>query len=85
MGSGTILREVMAAADLLKADFGITADVWSATSFNELRRFFEVDRHYVTVAALKSLADDGTLPAAKVAEAVAKYDLDPSKPAPWTV
>ena len=38
MGSGTILREVLAGADLLEADFGITADVWSATSFTELRR-----------------------------------------------
>ena len=38
MGSGTILREVMAAAELLKSDFGVAADVWSATSFNELRR-----------------------------------------------
>ncbi len=38
MGSGTILREVEAAADLLAADFGIGADVWSATSFTELRR-----------------------------------------------
>ena len=38
MGSGTILREVMFAAELLKADFGIAADVWSATSYNELRR-----------------------------------------------
>jgi pyruvate dehydrogenase E1 component len=38
MGSGTILREVEAAADLLEADFGVKADVWSATSFTELRR-----------------------------------------------
>jgi pyruvate dehydrogenase E1 component len=38
MGSGTILREVEAAADLLESDFGIKADVWSATSFTELRR-----------------------------------------------
>jgi len=38
MGSGTILREVLAAADLLKQDFGIPTDVWSVTSFNELRR-----------------------------------------------
>ena len=38
MGSGTILREVLAGADLLEADFGIAADVWSATSFTELRR-----------------------------------------------
>ncbi|MCP1289544.1 MULTISPECIES: pyruvate dehydrogenase (acetyl-transferring), homodimeric type [unclassified Chromobacterium] len=46
MGSGTILREVMAAADLLKADFGIGADIWSVTSFNQLRRDgMEAERH----------------------------------------
>ncbi|WP_354683321.1 pyruvate dehydrogenase (acetyl-transferring), homodimeric type [Cupriavidus necator] len=38
MGSGTILREVIAAAELLKADYNVTADIWSATSYNELRR-----------------------------------------------
>jgi pyruvate dehydrogenase E1 component len=38
MGSGTILREVIAAAGLLEKDFGIPTDVWSVTSFNELRR-----------------------------------------------
>ena len=38
MGSGTILREVIAAADLLDADFGIKADIWSCPSFNELAR-----------------------------------------------
>ena len=159
MGSGTILREVMAAADLLKKDWGVTADVWSCPSFNELRRegiaaerwnllhpaekarlpyvtqclagtkgpvvassdymrtfadqirefvprrykvlgadgfgrsdsrdnlrrFFEVNRHYVAVAALKALCDDGEVPAAKVAEAIAKYGIDTEKPAPWTV
>jgi pyruvate dehydrogenase E1 component len=36
LGSGTILREVMAAAELLKADWGVTAQVWSVTSFNQL-------------------------------------------------
>ena len=51
----------------------------------KLRRFFEVDRWYITVAALKALADEGTLPAAKVAEAIAKYGIDAGKPAPWTV
>ena len=51
----------------------------------KLRRFFEVDRYYVTVAALKALADEGALPAAKVGEAMKKYGLDPAKPAPWTV
>ena len=159
LGSGTILREVIAAADLLKADWGVDADLWSCPSFTELARdgmrvaresmlhptasatqshvaaslaptagpviaatdyvrayaeqirpylsrryvvlgtdgfgrsdtraklrgFFEVDRHYVTVAALKALADEGTLPAAKVAEALKKYGIDPAKPAPWTV
>jgi len=38
MGSGTILREVLAAAELLETDWGVAADVWSATSFTELRR-----------------------------------------------
>jgi len=38
MGSGTILREVIGAAKLLEEDFGIPSDVWSVTSFNELRR-----------------------------------------------
>ena len=45
MGSGTILREVIAAAELLMEDFGVVADVWSVTSFNELRRdALEIDR-----------------------------------------
>ena len=51
----------------------------------KLRRFFEVDRYYVAVAALKALADEGALPATKVAEAIKKYGIDPAKPAPWTV
>ena len=51
----------------------------------KLRRFFEVDRHYVVVAALKALADEGAVPAAKAGEAMRKYGLDPAKPAPWTV
>jgi pyruvate dehydrogenase E1 component len=159
LGSGTILREVIAAADLLEQDWGVGADVWSCPSFNELRRdgmeverwnllhpdepqrtayveqclegrpgpavaasdymrtfadqirpylkrtykvlgtdgygrsdfrrqlrrFFEVDRHYVTVAALKALAEDGALPAAGVAEAIRKYGIDVNKPAPWLV
>ena len=38
MGSGTILREVREAAAILKSDFGVSADIWSVTSFNELRR-----------------------------------------------
>ncbi|MFK7897201.1 MAG: pyruvate dehydrogenase (acetyl-transferring), homodimeric type [Myxococcota bacterium] len=38
LGSGTILREVIAAAEMLEHDFGVTADVWSVTSFNELAR-----------------------------------------------
>ena len=38
MGSGSIFREVMAAAELLADDYGIASDVWSATSFNELRK-----------------------------------------------
>jgi pyruvate dehydrogenase E1 component len=38
LGSGTILREVLAGADLLREEHGIEADVWSVTSFPELRR-----------------------------------------------
>ena len=38
LGAGTILREVLAAAELLEERFGIPADVWSVTSFSELRR-----------------------------------------------
>ena len=38
LGSGTILREVEAAAEMLKQDYGVDADIWSVTSFNELRR-----------------------------------------------
>jgi pyruvate dehydrogenase E1 component len=159
MGSGVILREVIAAAELLAADFGVTADVWSCPSFTELRRdgmdaerwnllhpedkprqpyvaqclegragpaiaatdymrsfseqirpyvgrryitlgtdgfgrsdtreqlrsFFEVNRKYVAVAALKALAEEGTIPAATVTQAIRKYDIDPAKPSPWKV
>ncbi len=38
LGSGTILREAIAAAELLDKDFGVTADIWSCPSFNELQR-----------------------------------------------
>src|SRR5262249_28769071 len=151
LGSGPILREVMAAAELLDADFGVAADVWSVPSFTELRRdglaterwnmlhpadpprqsyvgaclsgrpdgpvvaatdylkafadqirpfvqrryrvlgtdgfgrsdyrrnlraFFEVDKHYVTVAALHSLAADGAVPGATVASCSARQGSD---------
>ena len=44
-----------------------------------LRRHFEIDRHYVVVAALKALADEGSVPAARVAEAIARYGIDADK------
>jgi len=50
----------------------------------KLREFFEVDRHYVTVAALKSLADEGKIKSSVVAEAIAKYGINPEKPNPVT-
>ena len=50
-----------------------------------LRSFFEVDRHYVAVAALKQLADAQLLPSKTVADAIAKYGLDPAKPNPTRV
>jgi len=159
MGSGTILREVVAGAQLLRDDWKVAADIWSATSFNELRRdgmsvdrynllhptkprrksylessleghagpviaatdymrnyadqvrsqiprrfvtlgtdgfgrsdyrvalrrFFEVNRYYVAVAALKALADDGEIKHDVVEQAIKKYGLDADRPDPWTV
>jgi pyruvate dehydrogenase E1 component len=160
LGSGTILREVIAAAGMLEKDYGVTADIWSVTSFNELRRdgldaqrwntlhpeaaprqsyveqclkdragpvvattdymknyadqiraflpaqhytvlgtdgfgrsdtrralrrFFEVDRNYVAVTALKALADQEAIPRATVAEAIKRYGIDAEKPSPTSV
>jgi pyruvate dehydrogenase E1 component len=162
LGSGTILREVIAAAELLEADWGVAADVWSATSFTELRRdglaadrwnllhpeakpripyltealqkrpagpvvaasdyvktfadqvrpfvpkersyrvlgtdgfgrsdsraklrhFFEVNRYFTVIAALKALADQGEGKPKAVAEAIKKYGIDPEKADPTTV
>ena len=160
LGSGTILREVIAAAAMLEKDYGVAADIWSVTSFNELRRdgldaqrwntlhpeaeprlsyveqclkdragpvvaatdylksyadqirafmpaqhyivlgtdgfgrsdtrralrrFFEVDRNYVAVAALKALADQEAIPRAKVADAIKRYAIDADKPNPTSV
>jgi pyruvate dehydrogenase E1 component len=159
LGSGTILREVRAAAELLAEDWDVLADVWSVTSFTELRRdgieaerfnmlhpgdkpheayvteqlgkrrgpvvastdylrslpdqirqwvpgryralgtdgfgrsdfraalrrFFEVDRHYVVVAALSELAAEGAIDSKVVAKAIAKYEIDVEAPMPTTV
>ena len=156
LGSGTILREVEAAAEILAAEYGIGADVWSATSFNELgrdakaatrwnmlhpeaearksyveecfagrtgpviaatdyvkayadqirevvpanykvlgtdgfgrsdsraklREFFEVNRYYVVVAALKALAEDGVIKPAEVTKAIKKFNIDANKTDP---
>ncbi len=159
LGAGTIFQEVVAAADLLKADWGVTADLWSCPSFTELgrngqvcerwnrlhpgaekrishvaeklqgrqgpviastdyvrmmaeqirpyvpadytvlgtdgfgrsdtreklRSFFEVDRYQVTVAALNSLAEQGSIETSVVAKAIEKYGINPESPAPWSV
>ncbi len=50
-----------------------------------LRRFFEVDRHYVAVAALKALADAGAIEPARVREAIERYEIDADAPMPTTV
>jgi pyruvate dehydrogenase E1 component len=158
LGSGTIFTEVIEAAALLQADWGVDADLWGCPSFTELardgmavarynllnptgkprishvaqcldetqgpviaatdyvrafaeqirayvprrylvlgtdgfgrsdtraklRQFFEVDRHYIAVAALRALAEEGALPPARVIDAMRKYAIDPAKPAPWT-
>ena len=51
----------------------------------KLREFFEVNRYYVVVAALKALQEDGKVEASVVAKAMQKFNLNPEKPAPWTV
>jgi pyruvate dehydrogenase E1 component len=51
----------------------------------KLRHFFEVDRKWVTIAALKALADEGQIEYKKVSEAIKKYGIDPKKPNPLTV
>jgi pyruvate dehydrogenase E1 component len=51
----------------------------------QLRKFFEVNRYYVAVAALKALADAEKLPAETVGKAIAQYGIDPEKPNPLTV
>ncbi len=50
----------------------------------KLREFFEVNRYFVTVAALKALADEGSIDASVVAKAVEQYGIDPNKPNPVT-
>ena len=45
----------------------------------KLRQFFEVDRYYVTVAALKSLAENGKISSEEVVKAINKYNIDPDK------
>lgn len=51
----------------------------------KLREFFEVNRYYVVVAALKALQEEGKLEASVVAKAMQKFNINPEKPAPWTV
>ena len=155
LGSGTILRESIAAKELLMKDFGVAANVWSCPSFNELardgqacerwnllhpsqkpkvsfvaeqlskhagsvvastdymksyadqirafipkdrtykvlgtdgfgrsdfrsrlREHFEVNRHFIVVAALKALSEDGLLPVETVTQAIEKYKIDTQK------
>ena len=50
-----------------------------------LRRFFEVDRHYIAVAALKALSDDGAVKPSVIAQAISKYQIDAGRAAPWSV
>ena len=52
---------------------------------SKLREFFEVNRYYVVLAALKALQEEGKLEASVVAKAMQKFNINPDKPAPWTV
>ncbi len=159
LGSGPLMGEVLAAAELLKKDWHIEPGIWNVTSFSELRRdaeeierwnlihpeddpkhshleqclskhhvptvavsdyvkmvseqigpyvpgpyyalgtdgfgrsdtrenlrhFFEVDRYYIVLTAIRALALDGKMDMSKVDEAMKKYNLDPEKPSPITV
>jgi pyruvate dehydrogenase E1 component len=61
-------------------------DGYGRSDFRQaLRRFFEVDRHYVAVAALKELADQGKVKPALVKDAIERYQLDPEAPMPTTI
>jgi pyruvate dehydrogenase E1 component len=51
----------------------------------KLREFFEVNRYFVTIAALKSLADEGAIDVSVVAKAIEKYGINPNKPNPVTL
>ena len=51
-------------------------------SRQQLRRFFEVDRHFVVLAALKALADEGQIESRQVVEAMKKFGIDADKPYP---
>jgi pyruvate dehydrogenase E1 component len=157
LGSGAILREVIAAAELLAAEWQVASNIWSVTSFSELardarettrynrlhpeetprtsyvaaclrepfpviaatdyvaaypqlissyvpkpfvalgtdgfgrsdtrgalRRFFEVDRHHIVVAALHTLASQARIPSETVTDAIARYGIDPNDASPWT-
>ncbi|NBK22599.1 MAG: pyruvate dehydrogenase (acetyl-transferring), homodimeric type, partial [Spirochaetia bacterium] len=58
-------------------------DGFGRSDFREaLRRFFEVDRYYIVIAALKGLADAGTISAKKVTEAIKLYEIDVDKSNP---
>ena len=52
---------------------------------SQLRHFFEVDRRFIALAALKALADEGVLPAAQVSAALRKLEINPEKPDPTSV
>ncbi|WP_010321807.1 pyruvate dehydrogenase (acetyl-transferring), homodimeric type [Marinobacterium stanieri] len=51
----------------------------------KLREFFEVNRYYVVVAALRALQEEGKLEASVVAKAIQTFNINPEKPAPWTL
>jgi len=51
----------------------------------QLRRFFEVDRYYIVITALKALVDEGAIAKEEVVKAMKKYQINPDKPNPATV
>ena len=63
----------------------VPMDLAAAIPGRNCAAFFEIDRHHVAVAALKALADEGTVPTKQVAEAIKKYEINTEAPNPWEV
>ena len=84
-GTNGIMTSYMSAAGIPGTYTVLGTDGFGRSDTRKnLRRHFEVNSHYVTVATLKTLADEGAIPATKVNDAIKKYGIDIKKPNPLT-